>query len=239
MTDSSIKAHFNQIHQNAGVTFNSRQQRYVVNISTHSKTKYYGSYLTLEEARLKMLNIRWEIFNKNLANNKVQLLDLHYIKEYNIFITKSGRVFNSMGNEYHAIADRQGYIHFSHKGKAIYIHKVVAQYFVPQPFLPLLKNDKLIVNHIDGNKKNNNYKNLEWATYSQNTRHAYETGLEKAVTGENHHAHKFTIQDIKFIREHYKKRDKKYSSGALGRMFNVDPSTIRDIVNRKTWKEVE
>lgn len=186
-----------------------------------------------------MLDIRWKIFVENLTNSEVQISDLYYIKEYNIFITKSGRVFNTMGNEYRVSADRQGYVHFPHKGKAVYIHKIIAQYFVPQPFLPLLKGDKMIVNHIDGNKKNNNYENLEWVTYSQNTRHAYETGLEKISYGENHHTHKFTIQDIKFIREHYKKRDKNYNSGALGRMFNVDPSTIRDIVKRKTWKEVK
>ena len=239
MIDGSIRTQFNQIHQSAGVTFDSRQQKYVVNISTHGKTKYYGNYPTLEEARSKMLDIRWKIFAENLASSEIQISDLYYIKKYNIFITKSGRVFNTMGNEYRVSTDRQGYVHFPHKGKAVYIHRLIAQYFVPQPFLPLLKSDKMIVNHIDGNKKNNNYENLEWVTYSQNTRHAYETGLEKISYGENHHAHKFTIQDIKFIREHYKKRDKNYSSGALGRMFNVDPSTIRDIVKRKTWKEVK
>ena len=239
MIDSSIRTQFNQIHQNAGVTFNSRQQKYVVNISTHGKTKYYGSYSTLEEARSKMLNIRWKIFIENLTNSKTQMLDLYYIKEYHVFITKSGRVFNTMGDEYRVNTDRQGYVHFPHKGKAVYVHRVIAQYFVPQPCLPLPKGDKIIVNHIDGNKKNNNYENLEWVTYSQNTRHAYETGLEKIMSGENHHAHKLTIQDIKFIREHYKKRDKNYSSGALGKMFDVDSSTIRDIVKRKTWKEVK
>lgn len=51
------------------------------------------------------------------------------------------------------------------------IHILVARAFLP--------NDESLpcVNHIDGNKGNNNVRNLEWVTYSQNTRHAISSGL--------------------------------------------------------------
>ena len=51
------------------------------------------------------------------------------------------------------------------------VHVLVAKAFIPNP------ENKRTVNHIDGNKLNNNLSNLEWATDLENNLHAISNGL--------------------------------------------------------------
>lgn len=69
----------------------------------------------------------------------------------------------------------------NNKAKSINIHRIVAEAFLSNP------ENKPTVNHKDGNKANNSVENLEWATYSDNNKHARVSGLNKIVKGTKHH----------------------------------------------------
>lgn len=59
--------------------------------------------------------------------------------------------------------------------KRFFIHRLVAEHFCNKP----LNYKGLVVNHIDGNKLNNDYKNLEFITRSENDKHAFKLNLRK------------------------------------------------------------
>ena len=56
----------------------------------------------------------------------------------------------------------------------VLMHRAVCQNFKLNPFC------KYTVNHLDSNKTNNNVYNLEWATSSENTIHAFKKGKMKS-----------------------------------------------------------
>lgn len=111
------------------------------------------------------------------------------------------------------------------------IHRLVAESYIPNP------NNLPCVNHLDGNKLNNDISNLEWCTYSENMVHASEHGLLHTI-GEKQYSSKLTEKDVKYIRNVYKKGDPEYGSSALGRKFNVDHKAIYSIIAGKTWRHV-
>lgn len=51
------------------------------------------------------------------------------------------------------------------------LHRIVAMYFLPTP-----EPHRKHINHINSNRCDNHYKNLEWCTVSENVIHSYKMG---------------------------------------------------------------
>jgi hypothetical protein len=128
-----------------------------------------------------------------------------------------------------------GYRHntFSVNGsfKTLHLHRMLAIAFIENP------NKYLVVNHKDGNKTNNNLDNLEWVTYSENTRHGYRIGLMKNPTkGTSVATSRLNNSQVLEIRDKYIPYKNPMNKIALE--YNVCERTILDIITRATWKHI-
>lgn len=130
---------------------------------------------------------------------------------------------------------KEGYLQFSFskddQQKLFAVHRLVAEAFIPNP------ENKVQVNHKFGNKFDNYYENLEWITSLENQKHAYNTGLRKKKPYRPQS--KLTEEQVKWIRENYIPYDEKYGAAALARKFNMNVNTMRKVIHRKRYKNVE
>lgn len=147
---------------------------------------------------------------------------------------ETGEIKNNITNNYIGRTTNSGYrdigFYYKSKTRQLLIHRVIW----------MVANDKLIpdgyyVNHIDGNKQNNNYKNLELVTAKENTKHATELGLKFVPTTSPNS--KLTYQDAGHIKSLYFSKVQKYSIQQLADMYKVNKAVISDIVQNKTFKE--
>jgi len=129
------------------------------------------------------------------------------------------------------VSDNQGYqiIHLNskiHKSKNHKIHRLVAFAFIP------IINGKIEINHIDGNKKNNEINNIEWCTSSENKKHAFKLGLRNNK-GENG-SHK--IKEKQAIEIKYQNKGKTLK--CIAKKYNVSIALISKIKNNKVWTHI-
>ncbi|WP_176013940.1 HNH endonuclease [Victivallis sp. Marseille-Q1083] len=155
-------------------------------------------------------------------------------------ITSDGAVY-SMGIKGGLNIHRQkgrpnshGYLRVNINRHDEYIHRIVAKCFIPNP------NSYLEINHIDGIKTHNTAENLEWCTRSENSRHAFQTGLRSY--DELHRMAqmpKFASRRLlpEQVREVRRLIDNGVSCSAIARKFHCSRAVIDGIHNLKTYRE--
>lgn len=117
----------------------------------------------------------------------------------------------------------RGYKRISLLKKQYFVHRIVALAFIQNP------HNFEQINHIDGNKLNNNINNLEWCSNSENRKHAVENGLIAKGEALSH----LKEHEIIAIRNLY---ENNISQRHIGILFNIKQQTVSKIVNLKTWK---
>lgn len=173
---------------------------------------YRGVLEVSDAGRIRRRGYSYEVSNNRWGGthktNKPDKLLSHYVEK----------------NGYPTVA-----VQINGRRKKFSLHYLVARAFVPG-YAP-----GLCVNHIDGNKVNNNAANLEWVTLAQNTRHAWETGLVD-VRGDKSPARKLHSGQVRIIRRLLKMGA---TCGQLATLCNVDTSTIVLIKKGKRWQALK
>jgi len=117
--------------------------------------------------------------------------------------------------------------------KTLYVHRLVAENFIENPL------NKKEVNHIDGNRTNNDVSNLEWVTSSENMFHSYKVLKRKPSLDGLNKTREFqkvlTKDQVVFIKEH-----NDLSASKLCSILNI-PSfrkgVVRNVKSGKSYRE--
>lgn len=142
------------------------------------------------------------------------------IKDYeNYIIYDNGDIYNNTTQKMlKGSIGEHGYKYYrlskNGKKKMFYAHRLVAEHFLPNP------NNLPVVNHIDGNKLNNSVTNLEWVSYSENTK--------KWHSQNNKERRKFVKYDGDQIGEEWKEIPEysNYRISNKGRIHNIKTNNI-------------
>lgn len=110
--------------------------------------------------------------------------------------------------------------------KTMSVHRLVAKAYIPNP------ENKPQINHIDGNKQNNNVSNLEWSTHSENMKHAHEIGLARSQKGTSNNANKLSEEEVLAIKD-YKTKGK--GPTEISRLMGLPFGRVVNVYYGKCW----
>lgn len=122
----------------------------------------------------------------------------------------------------------------SGKRTARYIHKLVAQ-----AFLPKTSEDQKYVLHLDYDKTNNNVWNLKWATKKEKEAHQFsnpeyiENGIRKSTNSKLSEGH------VRIIKKYMLNPDRKIRLRMLAKRFGVSEMQLHRIKTGENWGHVK
>ena len=134
--------------------------------------------------------------------------------------------------------NRSGYkqvsLYKSGTARTLLVHRLIMIAFVPN------LESKPEVNHIDGIKLNNDLSNLEWATHSENAKHAFKMGLRIPPVfdrkGSSNGSSKLIEKDIVDIVNMSKAG---FSTKEIMAKFGISQPNASRILRRVSWTHVK
>lgn len=161
---------------------------------------------------------------------------LHNGKETEYTISNTGKVFSLKTNKMLKLnPNKKGYLRvgiYLSDGtiKRISVHKAVLESFGKSK-----PGKDYQIDHIDGNKLNNNINNLEWVTASENINRAFKNGLKVAKRGEEH---PISVYSENQIHEACRLLTTGYSFTKTSDISGIPKSYLYNIVKGNNWNHI-
>jgi len=121
-------------------------------------------------------------------------------------------------------------VHYKNYSRMESIHRLVALEFKVNPNI----NEFNQVNHIDGNKTNNYWRNLQWCNNSMNQKHNFDKLNYKAPNGDN--ASRSKLRESEVLQIPLLLKTNKLQE--VANIFNVAKTTISEIKAGRSWKHL-
>lgn len=157
--------------------------------------------------------------------------------EGRFWISDHGRILSKKYDKFKLFCpcvDMPGYYNITLRNKPdkryCRVHQLVGEHFCEM----IEKEGRMTWNHIDGNKLNNHYLNLEYITARENCAHARVIGLQYNK-GESHKMSKLKDEQV---REIYALRNTPLNFTRMGKKYNVSRNQIADIVYGRSWQHI-
>lgn len=110
--------------------------------------------------------------------------------------------------------------------KTFIVHRLVAEAFISNP------DNNPQINHINGIKTDNYIENLEWCTGTENIQHAYRTGLNIPMKGEDSAVATLTNEQALSI---FNDIDNQI---AIGKKYSISRNMVNAIKTGRAWSSV-
>lgn len=146
------------------------------------------------------------------------------------WIDSTGRLRNENTNNWLKGGINKGYhfynVFFKGKQYPLYTHRLVAEYFLPNPNPDIFN----IVHHKDGNKLNNNLNNLEWTSNEEHSK----------MHGQGHSTKRIYINNEEVNIDELKQfRNSPYYASKDGQIYNLDKNIKMRFENSGNYYRVQ
>ena len=189
------------------------------------KPKNIKSFWDEEWIYLNLDNLPERSINKYILSNYGRIVS-YYHNEEGVLLKSENK---QLGYKTFIITDKDG------KKLYNYVHRLVAHFFLDEP-----REDQNQVIHLDGNKTNNYYKNLHWASEKEKRAHQdkMDPGWHYRGNWGKRKYHKLTESQVKLIKRKINDPNRKTRMKIIAKRYGISVMQLYRIKSGENWSSV-